>query len=178
MGHVAVMASASSVGLMTLFVVDLVDMFFLSPLGETELAAAVGFSGTILFFTTSIAIGIAISMGALVARSLGQGKREAARAFAINVLVYGTVVAFIISAILWFWVPDLLGYLGAEGRALELSVQYLRIIVPSMFMMTMAMASSGILRATGDPRRAMMATVWFENVANQAVPPSLAFVIS
>ena len=40
MGHVVTMTSAASLGLMTLFVVDLVDMYFLSLLGEIELAAA------------------------------------------------------------------------------------------------------------------------------------------
>ena len=95
---------------------------------------------------------------------------------AINVLVYGSVVAFIISAVLWFWVPDLLGILGAEGRSLDLSIQYLQIIVPSMFMMTLAMASSGILRATGDPRRAMMATVW-GGLVNAALDPFLIFTL-
>ena len=45
--HVIVMTSASTIGLVAMFTVDLVDMYFLSLLGEQELAAAVGFGGTL-----------------------------------------------------------------------------------------------------------------------------------
>lgn len=47
--HVIVMSLASSIGLIAIFVVDLLDMFFLSILGEVELASAVGYAGTISF---------------------------------------------------------------------------------------------------------------------------------
>ena len=42
MRHVLVMTGASAVGLLAMFGVDMVDMFFLTMLGEQELAAAVG----------------------------------------------------------------------------------------------------------------------------------------
>ena len=66
--HVIIMSLTSSLGLMAIFIVDLLDMFFLSLLGEIELASAVGYAGTISFFTTSIGIGISIAMGALISR--------------------------------------------------------------------------------------------------------------
>ena len=50
MRHILVMSGAGSVGLMALFVVDLLDMLFISMLGQVELAAAVGFAGTLTFF--------------------------------------------------------------------------------------------------------------------------------
>ena len=75
MRHVAVMSATASIGLMAMFVVDFVDMIFISMLGTAALAAAIGYAGSILFFTTSsgIGIGIAIVAGALVARALGSG---------------------------------------------------------------------------------------------------------
>jgi len=69
--HITVMALTSSVGLMAVFAVDFIDMVFISMLGNAELAAAVGYAGAILFFTTSFGIGMAIAAGALVARGLG-----------------------------------------------------------------------------------------------------------
>lgn len=77
--HVAVMSLTASVGLMAVFVVDLIDMIFISMLGKAELAAAVGYAGAILFFTTSFSIGLAIAAGALVARALGGGATDLAR---------------------------------------------------------------------------------------------------
>lgn len=68
MRHVAVMSSTGATGLLALFLVDLLDMYFISLLGEVELAAAIGFAGTILFFSTSVSIGLSIAQGALVSR--------------------------------------------------------------------------------------------------------------
>jgi len=74
--HVTVMSLTSSVGLMAIFAVDFVDMIFISMLGKDELAAAIGYAGAILFFTTSFNIGVAIAAGALVAQALGAGDKE------------------------------------------------------------------------------------------------------
>ena len=70
------MLLSASVGLMAVFVVDFVDMIFISMLGKAELAAAVGYAGAILFFISSFGIGVAIAAGALVAKSLGAGDEE------------------------------------------------------------------------------------------------------
>mgnify|MGYP000126709350 CR=1 FL=1 len=78
MRHITVMAMTSSVGLMAVFLVDFVDMIFIAMLGKAELAAAVGYAGAILFFTSSFGIGMAIAGGALVARALGEGHEDKA----------------------------------------------------------------------------------------------------
>lgn len=49
MRHVAVMSATASIGLMVMFVVDFVDMIFISMLGNAALAAAIGYVGNILF---------------------------------------------------------------------------------------------------------------------------------
>ena len=72
--HITVMSLTSSLGLMAVFAVDFIDMVFISMLGKAELAAAIGYAGAILFFTTSFGIGMAIAAGALVA--LTDGERE------------------------------------------------------------------------------------------------------
>ena len=78
MRHVLVMSSASAAGLLAMFSVDMVDMYFLTLLGEQELAAAVGFAGALLYFVVSISIGLQIALGALVARSEGAYRRDLA----------------------------------------------------------------------------------------------------
>ena len=61
MRHVSVMSFTSSIGLAFLFAVDLVDMIFISMLGSSSLAAAIGYAGSILFFSTSTSIGVSIA---------------------------------------------------------------------------------------------------------------------
>ena len=86
MRHVAVMSATASIGLMAMFVVDFVDMIFILMLGNAALAAAIGYAGSILFFTTSFGIGIAIAAGALVARAWGSGDEALVRSKASHAL--------------------------------------------------------------------------------------------
>ncbi len=159
MRHVAVMSFTGSVGLMALFVVDLIDMVFISMLGEAELAAAVGYASAILLFSISVGIGLSITTAALVARSLGERQPERARAYASHVLAFGAGLAVIIAAALWLAVPWLLGLLGADGETLRLATSYTRIIVPTMPVLLVGMAATAVLRAHGDASRAMWATL-------------------
>lgn len=89
--HIAVMSLTASVGLMAVFIVDFVDMVFISMLGKAELAAAIGYAGALLFFTSSFGIGMAIAVGALVAIALGAGDEALAKRRATNALIYGVI---------------------------------------------------------------------------------------
>jgi len=172
--HITVMTATASIGLMALFVVDLVDLYFLSLLGEVELAAAVGFAGSILFFTTSICIGLAIAMAALVARAVGARETARAKRYVIHVSLFALIVTLPLALLVWLAIPDLLRLVGAEGRAVELATTYLRIIVPSMPVLALAMSSGGVLRAVGAARLAMSATL-AGGLVNAVLDPILIF---
>ncbi len=172
--HISVMSLTASVGLMAVFLVDFVDMIFISMLGKAELAAAVGYAGAILFFTTSFGIGMAIAAGALVARALGAGEAEEARRRATNSLIYGVIFGALFAIVVWFNLTFLAGLLGASGETLDLAVGYLRIIVPSLPFLMIGMIGGAILRAHGDARRAMMATIW-GGIVNAMLDPILIF---
>jgi putative MATE family efflux protein len=168
------MTSTASLGVMSLFLVDLADIFYLSLLGELEVAAAIGFAGSILFFTTSVGIGLMISMAALVSRAIGARRRLRAKRMATNVLFFGFCLTSLLAIIVFLAIPGLLSLLGAEGRAHELAQIYLRIIIPTMPIMAMGLGLSGYLRALGDARRAMMLTV-FGALVNAILDPILIF---
>ena len=172
--HISVMSLTASIGLMAVFLVDFVDMIFISMLGKAELAAAVGYAGAILFFTTSFGIGMAIAAGALVARALGSGDAEEARRRATNSLIYGVGFGAIFAIVVWFNLEFLASLLGATGETLDLAVHYLSIIVPSLPFLMVGMIGGAILRAHGDARRAMMATIW-GGLVNAVLDPILIF---
>ena len=56
--HITTMSVTASIGLMAIFLVDFVDMLFISMLGKDELAAAIGYAGAILIFTSSLGNGM------------------------------------------------------------------------------------------------------------------------
>ena len=172
--HISVMSLTASVGLMAVFLVDFVDMIFISMLGKAELAAAVGYAGAILFFTTSFGIGMAIAAGALVSRALGEGDSEAARRKATNALIYGVIFGAIFAASVWINLGFFVRLVGATGETETLAIRYLQIIVPSLPLLMVGMIGGAILRAHGDAKRAMMATVW-GGFVNAVLDPILIF---
>jgi putative MATE family efflux protein len=174
--HVSVMSLTSSVGLMAVFLVDFVDMIFISMLGKAELAAAVGYAGAILFFTTSFGIGMAIAVGALVARALGAGDLELARARTATGLTYGVIFGIIFGIVVWLNLRSLVELLGATGETVDLAVSYLRIIVPSMPLLVIGMMGGAVLRAYGDAGRAMMATI-IGGLVNAVLDPIFIFAL-
>lgn len=172
--HITVMSLTSSVGLMAVFLVDFVDMIFISMLGKAELAAAVGYAGAILFFTSSFGIGMAIAGGALVARALGAGDQALARRRSGTTLTYGVVFGCVFAALVWLNLRPLVVLLGASAETADLAVHYLRIIIPSVPLLLVGMVGGAILRAHGDARRAMTATI-AGGIVNASLDPILIF---
>ena len=172
--HVSVMALTSSVGLMAVFVVDLINMLYIAMLGQAELAAAIGYAGAILFFTTSFGIGMSIAVGALVARALGARDPDAARARATTGLVLGFLFGSLFAAVVWLALGPLVALLGATGRTAALAVDFLQIVIPSQPLLMVGMIGGAILRSHGDARAAMMATVWGA-LATAVLDPILIF---
>ena len=172
--HTVVMTLSSGAGLLAIFLVDLADLYFISLLGEDALAAAVGYAGTLLFFFTSISIGLAIAMGALVAQALGAGDEERARRVAgsIATIVLAMGVASTI-AMLVFAGP-LLTLIGATGEAHDYAKSFLRIAAFGTPFLMLGMAGGALLRSHGDARRAMTTTLSAAAV-NAILDPLLIF---
>jgi len=174
MRHVVVMTSASAVGLLAMFSVDLLDMYFLTLLGEQELAAAVGFGGTLLHFVVAISIGLQIAMGALVARSEGAHRRDLAGRYCSSALIFNGCTALLLCTCAWFWLEEILRFLGATGATLDYAVSYTRILLPNMPVLVLGMSAAAAVRALGDARRAMWATV-LGSLVNAALDPLFIF---
>jgi MATE family, multidrug efflux pump len=172
--HVLVMTGASGTGLLAMFAVDMVDMYFLTLLGEQELAAAVGFAGTLLYFLVSVSIGLQIALGALVARSEGAHRRDLASRYCTSALLFNFLLSVLISAVAWFNLPALLGVLGAKGQTLDYAVSYAGILLPNMPVLVLGMSAAAGVRAIGDARRSMWATV-LGSLVNAGLDPLFIF---
>lgn len=173
--HIVLMSSTNAIGLTALFLVDLADLFFISLLGETELAAAVGYAGTIAFFTTSISIGLSIAMTALVSKAIGEQNRKKARRLVINILVTGFMVSAFVAGVTWYFTPELVSLIGAQGETHDFAVSYLRILLPSLPVLCVAMSAGAALRSIGDAKLAMYSTLT-GGAVNAILDPIFIFV--
>ena len=174
MHHVLVMTSTGAIGLVAIFVVDLANLFYISLLGVQELAAAVGYAATIMFFSISFCIGFSIAATALTARAIGAGDKPAARKAATASLIFMFVMCCVIASILYPLADTFLAVLGAKGETHTQALEFMHIVIPSIPMMGVGICFSSLLRAQGDARRAMYVTL-SAGIAAAIIDPILIF---
>ena len=174
MRHVSVMSFTSSIGLMAIFAVDLIDIIFISMLGRDELAAAAGYASALMFFASAINIGLSIAAGALVSRAVGSGDDDDAREFAASVAVISVAVGIILPVLALPNLTYLLGMLGATGGVAEMASRYLWIILPTTMVSGLSMTAVAVLRAHGDGQYAMYPSLAGAGV-NAVLDPILIF---
>lgn len=172
--HVVTMTATGSIGLIAVFLVDALNLFYISLLGIQELAAAIGFAGTLLFFTISVSIGFTIATSAIVSRALGRGDRaEAARLGGASMVFMGLATGAV-ALVAWPFIDTLVALMGAKGATADICGDFLRIVLPSTPILGLGMCASGILRGVGDARRAMYVTL-SGGAAAAVIDPLLIF---
>ncbi len=174
--HVVRMTASSGLGLLALFSVELLDLFFISLLGEPALVAAVGFAAALTFFTQSVNIGLSIAMGATVSRILGRGEHFRAAQLVGSGMVMVFCCALLVASLVWLARYPLLELLGASGDTLQHAAGYLAIVLPAFPLMAVGMAMGGVMRARGDARGALWLTL-SGAVVNALLDPILIFVL-
>ncbi len=174
MRHVIVLSITASIGLVSIFAVELVDFYFLSLLQNDAIMASMGFAAVIMFFNMSFSIGLSIAMSATVAKAIGAGDNAKARSLAINNFIFSTVFTLIIGLVTWIYHIPLLQISGAEGESLEFASRYLTIILPSLPLLSLAMSGGALVRAMGAPKMAMFAML-FGSIVNLILDPILIF---
>ena len=120
-----------------------VDGYFVSNfVGKTPFAA-VNFIMPLIMILGSVGFMFGAGGGALVARSLGEGKKERARRL-FSLFVYATAISgTVIAIIIFIFLRPILQLMGAEGELLENSLLYGRILLPflPLFMLQFEFAS-------------------------------------
>lgn len=174
--HVIEMSLTGSVGLMGIFLVDLLDMYFLSLLGHVELAAAIGYAGSVMYFTTSICIGLAIATGIIQARIIGAEDHIKAKKKFLGSSLISVILSIIVLSALLPNIRQTLELLGASGKTLFYAQQYLTIIVPTLPFLALAMCFSAVLRSLGAAKSSMLVTL-IGSIVNGILDPIFIFAL-
>jgi len=159
MGHVVRMTLTGALGVGFMFLVDAINLFWISTLGVERLVAALGFAWMIQFFAISVGIGMMIAVTATVSRLIGMRDLAAARRQTTVNAVIAVLVQVVVASGIFLFRYDLLSLAGAQGETLEAAARYLAIAIPTLPIMAVGMVGSAVLRAEGDAWRAMSVTL-------------------
>ena len=150
-----------------------VDIYFVGKLGPSAVAT-VGLTESYLFLLYAIAMGLAMAVTAVVARRIGEQKREAAAVTAVQAIWIALLasVPFAIAGIVF--AQDLLRLMGADAWTLEHGYRYMQWMLGGNAVIMLLFVINAIYRGAGDAAIAMR-VLWVANGLNIVLDPLLIF---
>lgn len=153
--HLIRVTLANSVSLLSLYVVDILAMYWLSRSQDAHVLAAIGLVSILQFLVISICLGLSSAMMTLISRHVGAGQPDSARTVATSSLVGMLCLAAVVAVALMVFGSAALSLLGAKDRVLDLAIGYLRLLAPAFVIMAMGQICVYVLLAHGHSSRAM-----------------------
>ncbi|MTI46434.1 MATE family efflux transporter [Sporosalibacterium faouarense] len=114
---------------------NLTDTFWVSKLGETEVAAMT-LIWPIIFFMMSLGMGVAIAGTALISQYTGSNDLEDATEVAGQVISFTFIASLVLGVIGYFLTPYIVKAMGGEGELYNRAVEFLSLMLlglPTMF---------------------------------------------
>jgi putative MATE family efflux protein len=138
-----------ALGLIAIISFDAVDLFFVSQLGDAELAA-ISFCFPVLWLLTSVIIGFEAGAASTISRAVGRGDPPAARRLTTDTAMLAGLTTFVICQLGLLTIYDVFPLLGATDDLMPLVQEYMEIwywSVPASAISWICLAS---MRARGN----------------------------
>lgn len=137
------------IALVAIMGLGLVDSYFISYLGTSELAA-IGFIAPVTQVSVSIALGIGMGISALVSRLIGGDKLIESKGLITDGLILAFIVGLIVAVINALFFESLFTQLGATTTVLPYIKQYFYIWLLGLPLLIISQVGASIFRAIGD----------------------------
>lgn len=150
-----------------------VDIFFVGKLGPSAVAT-VGLTETYLFLLYSLAMGLAMAVTAIIARRIGEKRKEDAGNAAIQSIFLALLcsVPFAVAGI--FFSKDLLRLMGADAWSIEHGYRFTQWMLGGNVVIILLFVINAIFRGAGDAAIAMR-VLWIANGVNIVLDPVFIF---
>ena len=144
-------AIPASIGFFFNTMYNVVDTFYAGRI-STDALAALSISFPIFFIIIAMGSGISQGGTALISNSLGEGKQAMARKYSRQVITFGVIVSLFLTVIGFLISPSLFRLLGASEEYLQLSLDYMNVILlGTIFFLSQSIFNSSLL-AQGDSK--------------------------
>ena len=160
-------------GMLSVIGFNLIDTYFVSHLGTTELAA-MSFTFPVVMVIASISLGLGVGASASISKAIGEGDHDRVKRLTTDSLFLSfLIVALFVSAGLLLLEPTFT-LIGASGRSLSLVIDYMLIWYPGVLFLIIPMVGNNAIRATGDTKTAS-AIMLIGMLLNLILDPLLIF---
>lgn len=159
------MSAPIGVGMLSTFLFQVVDTYFVGQLGAHALAA-LGFAATTYFLFVALFMGMAVGVSALVGRAKGAGDESLAARYATVSVGVGCAVSAVLAGVGYALMEPTFRLLGAGPELLELVTSYMGPLYVGLPLLVVALVAGAAVRAVGvvGPTEAVMALAGGVNV--------------
>jgi len=151
-----------------------VDVFFVSKLGDNDAVATIGLTESVLTLVYSMAIGLSMGATAMIARRIGEKDEKAASIAAVQSLYIGLILAAIITVIGIFFSEHILGLMGASENIIKNCSGYTKWMLSGNITIVLLFLINAIFRGAGDASLAMRSLL-IANALNIVLDPMFIF---
>ncbi|MCA0249566.1 MAG: MATE family efflux transporter [Proteobacteria bacterium] len=130
--------------------VAIAETFIFGRLGTDALAGFALVFPLMMMMTMMAAGGMGGGVAAAMARAMGAGRRDDARALVLHALALGTMLALLFTLLAWTVAPTLYRLLGGEGRSLDHALTYSHVLFSGSLLIWANFFLSALLRGGGD----------------------------
>lgn len=167
------LTSPMVLGILSIFLFNLVDTYFISLLGTAPLAA-VSFTFPVTMMVMNIAIGLSIATGALVSKSIGQKNHEQTQSWVTSSVYLSIFLGICIAIIGYFTQTWVFQAMGAEQALMPLINEYLDVWYLGCVFLIVMIAVNACIRATGNTKLPSLIML-LSAVLNGILDPLLIF---
>ena len=142
------MSAPISLGMLSTFLFQIVDTYFVGQLGSPELAV-LAYSATVYLVFVSVFMGLSVGVSSVVAKAAGAGQTSRAQGVAVVALVAVIILSVVLSGLGYLYIDPMFSALGAESAVLPLISEYMQILYLSFPFLMLGIVGSGAVRAIG-----------------------------
>ena len=142
------MAAPISLGMLSTFLFQVVDTYFVGLLGSAELAA-LAFSSTVYLVVVSVFLGLSVGVSSVIARVAGEGRMEQAQGIAVVSLGAVLILSALLSLAGLTSMGPMFHALGANDDILPMVSAYMGILYVGFPFLMLGIVGSGAVRAIG-----------------------------
>lgn len=138
-----------SIGMLSTFLFQVIDTYFVGQLGP-EALAALSFSSTVYFLMVGLFIGLSVGVSVIVGQAMGASDLAKVRqsSWIAAVLCFGLTALFAMVIILS--IDPIFTFMGAEASILPLIKAYMIPLLTGIPLLTTGILFGGVLRASGN----------------------------
>lgn len=153
----------------------LVDIYFVGKLG-TNAVASVGLTENYMYLLYAVAMGLSMSVTAIVARRIGEKEKEKAENVAVQAIFIGLIASLPFALAGIFFSKELLAFMNAAPEVIKEGHGFCQWMLGGNMVIMLIFLINGIFRGAGDAAIAMW-VLTIANLINIILDPMLIFGI-